>query len=63
MKFIRVVLMAGMTIISSATFAQSKGEMPFTSSSQEAKKLLRQAWVAYGDAKVDEADKYVRQAL
>ena len=63
MKFIRVVLMAGMTIISSATFAQSKGEMPFTSSSQEAKKMLRQAWVAYGDAKFDEADKYVRQAL
>lgn len=63
MKGIRVILMAGMAIISSALLAQSKGEMPFTSSSPEAKKLLRRAWVAYGDAKFDEAGSYVREAL
>jgi tetratricopeptide (TPR) repeat protein len=63
MKGIRVILMAAMVIISSALLAQSKGEMPFTSSSPEAKKLLRQAWVAYGDAKFDEAARHIRNAL
>jgi|GEM_PF-4288201 len=37
--------------------------MPFTSASPEAKKLLRNAWVAYGNAKYDEACGYVREAL
>jgi ketosteroid isomerase-like protein len=59
----RVILMAGMLISSSPLVAQSKGEMLFTSSSPEAKKLLRQAWVSYADAKLDEASGYVRQAL
>ena len=54
MKCIRVMLIAGMAIISSGLLAQTKGEMPFTSSSSEAKKLLSQAWVAFGDAKPDE---------
>jgi ketosteroid isomerase-like protein len=63
MKCIRVILIAVIAMISSALLAQSKGEMPFTSSSPEAKKLLRQAWVAYGDAKFDEASGFVRQAL
>lgn len=63
MRRIRVILMACMTIISSSVMPQSKGEMPFTSSSPEATKLLRNAWVAYADAKLDEADGYVREAL
>lgn len=63
MKYIHLILMTGMAIISSALLAQSKGEMPFTSSSAEAKKLLRRAWVAFGDAKFDEAGSYVREAL
>src|SRR5688500_9293202 len=63
MKCICVILMAGMAMISPALLAQSKSEMPFTTSSPEAKKLLRHAWVAYADAKVDEAGTYVREAL
>ena len=63
MKCIRSILIGGIAMISSSLLAQSKNEMPFTSSSPEAKKLLRQAWVAYGDAKLDEASGYVRQAL
>jgi ketosteroid isomerase-like protein len=50
-------------MISSDLLAQSGREMLFTSSSAEAKKLLRQAWVAYGDSRLDVAGSYVRQAL
>ena len=63
MKCIQAILITGMAIISSALLAQFKGEMPFTSSSAEAKKLLRHAWAAYGDAKLDEGRSYVRKAL
>jgi ketosteroid isomerase-like protein len=63
MKFIRVILMAAMMIISSTLLAQVKGEMAFSSSSPEAIKLLRSAWVAYGDAKFVEAKGYVTAAL
>jgi tetratricopeptide (TPR) repeat protein len=52
-----------MAMLPSLLFAQSKGEMPFTSSSPEAKKLLRQAWIAYSDVKIDEADKFIKQAI
>jgi tetratricopeptide (TPR) repeat protein len=52
-----------MVMLPSILFAQSKGEMPFTSSSPEAQKLLRQAWVAYGDARINEAGKYIQQAI
>jgi tetratricopeptide (TPR) repeat protein len=63
MKWIRVILLTGMWIISSTLFAQSKGEMPFESSSTEAKQLLRNAWVAYGDAKYEDAQSFVSKAL
>ncbi len=63
MKSVRVILLAGMASISFAILAQNKGEMPFTSSSAEAKKLMRSAWAAYADAKFDEGGKYVSQAL
>jgi hypothetical protein len=52
-----------MVMLPSILFAQSKGEMPFTSSSPEAQKLLRQAWVAYGDVRINEAGKYIQQAI
>jgi uncharacterized protein (TIGR02246 family) len=63
MKYIILILMTGLVIISSAAFGQVKGEMPFSTSSIEAKKLLRNAWVAYADAKFDEANGFVSQAL
>lgn len=52
-----------MTMISSTLFAQSKGELPFTSTSAEAKKLVREAWIAYADAKWDEGSSIIRKAL
>ena len=63
MKYIRVILITGMTMISSSLFAQSKGELSFTSTSVEAKKLVRDAWVAYADAKWDEGTNLVTKAL
>lgn len=63
MKLIQVILVLAITCVSSLVLGQSKREMPFTSTSPDAKKLLRHAWVAYGDAKFDEAEGYARQAL
>jgi tetratricopeptide (TPR) repeat protein len=63
MKNIRALLMAALVMISSALCAQSKNEMPFTSASPEAKKLVRAAWVAYSDAKVEEMSNNIRQAV
>lgn len=48
---------------SSSVVAQSKGEMPFSSSSKNANKLLRQSWMAFADAKIEEGNQYVRQLL
>lgn len=42
---------------------QNKGELAFTSSSPEAKKLLRQAWATFADARLDEGNKLIAQAL
>jgi hypothetical protein len=41
MKSVHLILVMGMVIMSSATFAQSKGEMPFTSSSDLANAKLK----------------------
>jgi ketosteroid isomerase-like protein len=63
MKLIHLTLLAAFAFISSRVPAQVKREMPFSSTSKEAVKLLRQAWQAYGDAKYDEASRYTQQAL
>jgi ketosteroid isomerase-like protein len=63
MKGILLILMAGLASIPAALLAQSKSEIAFTTSSPDAKKLLRNAWVAYGDAKIEEGDSLVHEAL
>jgi ketosteroid isomerase-like protein/Flp pilus assembly protein TadD len=50
-------------ISSSSVVAQSKGEMPFSCSTKNANKLLRQSWVALADAKIEEGNQYTRQLL
>ena len=50
-------------MVSSSVFAQKKGEMPFTSSSPNANKLLRNAWVALADFNIEEGDKYTHALL
>ena len=63
-KLLLLVLLAlPMTALSSSVFAQSKGEMPFTSSSPNTNKLIRKAWVEFGDFRVEEGNQYVRQVL
>jgi ketosteroid isomerase-like protein len=52
-----------MILVSLAVVAQNKGELPFTSSSPEAKTLLRQAWATFADVKLEEGNKLVAQAL
>lgn len=52
-----------MIITCSSAFGQSKGEMPFTTSSPNGNQLLRNAWVALADAKFDESEKYRQELL
>lgn len=63
MKAIKLMLSLMMIIWSLSILAQSKGEMPFSSSSKNANKLLRKSWVAYSDAKVEEGTNYIQQVL
>lgn len=63
MKKIHLLLYLMMISLSSSVLAQSKGEMPFSSSSANANKLIRNAWVALSDAKREEANNYLRQVL
>lgn len=63
MKPLKLVLALMIVIPSSAMFAQSKGEMAFTSSSPNANKLIRSAWAAMFDHKIDEGNSYVRRVL
>lgn len=58
-----LTLILALLVSTPASFAQSKGEMPFTTSSPEAQKLLRQALVAYGDVKLDEGSRLAKEAL
>jgi len=59
----RHALLCLFLVFSLPTFAQSKGEMPFTSSSPNANKLLRNAWVALGDFRMEDANRYTHQVL
>lgn len=61
MKSKNVLLWMAM-VLSSMSFAQSKSEMPFTSKSDEAKKLVRTAWAAYADARVEEGNALILKA-
>src|SRR5688572_12069759 len=65
MKTSRLCIVATICLVVAplALMAQSKSEKPFTSSSPEASKLLRQAWVAFLDAKFDEGNEFVNQSL
>jgi tetratricopeptide (TPR) repeat protein len=57
------LLLVMMAFIPSLLCAQTKGEMSFTSSSPEAKKLLRQAWNDFADHKLEDGNVFVKQAL
>lgn len=50
-------------MISSGAVAQKRGEMSFTSSSPNANKILRNAWVALADFNVEEGNKYTQALL
>ena len=63
MRTSRIILCLLMIAMTSAAIAQRKGEMPFTSSSKNANKSLRNAWVALADFKVDEGNKYMHEIL
>lgn len=63
MKKTRILFPLVMIIASSSAIAQSKGEMPFTSSSANANKVLRNAWAALADSRIEEANQYTRQLL
>ena len=63
MKKTRILFPLVMIIASSSAIAQSKGEMPFTSSSANANKLLRNAWVALADFRMEEANEYTQKVL
>lgn len=52
-----------MLIVTSCVLAQKKGEMPFTSSSKNANKSLRNAWVALADFNVEDGNKYTQAVL
>jgi hypothetical protein len=52
-----------MIILSSSVLAQSKGQMPFTSSSANANKLLRSAWIDLADFKIQEGNNTIHQVL
>lgn len=62
MKTQKFLIISCIVAVAVTSFAQ-KGELAFTSSSEEAKKLLRQAWVSLGDLKFDEANQLVAQAI
>jgi ketosteroid isomerase-like protein len=59
---IKSVLLMMVMVLPSLLLAQAKGEMPFTSSSPEAKKLLREAWAAYADAEAEKGRNHVLKA-
>jgi ketosteroid isomerase-like protein len=59
----KVTFILALLLATSASFGQSKGEMPFTTSSPEAYKLLRQALVAYGDVNLDEGTRLTKEAV
>lgn len=63
MKAIKLLLTLVMISLTSSVLAQSKGEMPFSSSSANANNLIRNAWAALSDAKREEANNYLRQVL
>ncbi|MEX2235892.1 MAG: hypothetical protein WD824_27290 [Cyclobacteriaceae bacterium] len=63
MKMIKYSLCLMMISASPGLLAQSKGEMPFTSSSPNANKLLRSAWVALADFEMDNANKITHDVL
>ena len=63
MKTLKNFLGGYMVLVSLAVGAQNKGELAFTSSSPEAKKLLRQAWATFADVRLDEGNKLIAQAL
>lgn len=63
MKSFPFLIYVMMISFSSSVLAQSKGEMPFTSSSSNANQLIRKAWIAMSDAHMEEGDKYIHQAL
>lgn len=56
------LVIALMLVTSAVSISQSKDEMPF-SSSPDAVKLLRQAWNAYSDIRLDEGNGLVKQAI
>jgi ketosteroid isomerase-like protein len=55
-------LLVVMVLLPSLVMSQSKGEMPFSSSSAEAKSLMRQALVNLWDAKVEDGVALLKQA-
>lgn len=59
----RHVLLCLLVFSSLSVLAQSKREMPFTSSSPNANKLLRNAWVALGDFRIEDANRYAHEVL
>ncbi len=63
MKTVKYFLCLLMLGVSFSMIAQSKGEMPFSSSSSNANKLLRSAWVALADFEIDKANKITHQVL
>jgi tetratricopeptide (TPR) repeat protein len=52
-----------MVLPSSVSIAQSKGQMPFSSSSPDANSLLRKSWVALCDFKIKEGNDYIAKVL
>ncbi len=63
MKHILLLALAMTICTSSSIFAQSKGQMAFTSSSPNANKLLRSAWVDIADFKIEEGNNTLDQLL
>jgi tetratricopeptide (TPR) repeat protein len=64
MKLKIIIILSLITICGSHALAQSKvkGQLQFTSTSPEAKILMRDAWIAMVDAKLDEAKELIAKA-
>lgn len=63
MKNLKLLCSLLIFAMTSAAIAQKKGEMPFTSSSKNANKSLRNAWVALADFRVEEGNTYMQEIL
>src|SRR5690242_17853069 len=59
----KIIFILVMALIASPSLSQSKGEMPFTTTSPEANKLLRQAMAAYADVKLEEGAALSKEAI